>query len=1376
MHKLNLADTIRLSSKECIGIMVENSLIHQHYQTSKRIGVGGMGSVYLAEDTRTNHIVALKQLKPELITHDTSIVERFVREGEALRRLNHPNIVKVLDTFEEDGNYYIVMEYVSGGSLRDLLTDRPQMPIDDVLQIGLELADALSRAHHLRILHRDIKPANVLIAEDGTPRLTDFGIARLDDHSHLTETGALMGTFSYMSPEACQSNPVDTPADMWAFGVMLYEMLTGVRPFDGDQLPGTIFNILNNEPQSIRSVRPDIPQSLATLIHQLLEKDPSKRLSSARLVGAQLEAIIQGNDTPTGEFASRFDTPTPAEGTVTLPPLENTPTHKLDIPIAEAQASGNRRMMWIGMAVIALLVLIGGVLASGVLNPPPIEPTAQAQLVATVEPVVENEYMVLVAQLENTGGSVRPATRFVADDLRDRLENDLAYTRVKVRELNQVITSDAEAQQLAQVNGADVIVWGRYNASSIVLEVQVGSLDKFIYNPFERDLLEQTANITVQITDELSQSVVPNVLGILATQYLADGDIYRWARAIAAIGNVNKANSQIIGPEIPGLVHSYYLQFLQSDTSLNNDILGQEIPTNSKNPFLFALRGLHKLSTFNGQEPGAKDTSLKIGANRDKESLLEVAPNWIGTHLLIYFVRWSDVEADEAYLKISNQRDDEWYIHFINAIDRAGVGGGRDLNIESLMIAHQNNTESFLTLPFFAFTGFASGDLAFISANIQSIPTENTLIEMEIATVLWGRSTNSVVVPIITNAFLLNQFEETIDLVNDNIDRMSNTRNEYEKLILFLALAECEIRRESATTSLPGATELLGNSIYLIQGMINLKLSNSDLAELDFQRALNSPLGEQLAPYVYGAQEGILTCANIFDPSAIAQAEQAYANRPQASVEPVADNEYMVLVADFEQLGGDTRDVQRFIVDDLRQHFESEVSYAQLRVRALDEVVTSSEQASALAQVNGATFIIWGQYNAQGVRARLQLGNISKFVDNHFEPDLLQATINSEHEITDLIRQSLSRPIVSSLLMMHIAGTDVYSYGELLVASDTLKVVDVAPYAGNTKMGAVTDALALWISDDMTPTIDLFDLAIAEDTDNPLLYGLRGAAWARERNLRLGVAGLSDLVEQDVTSAEQFADNDQWLFPNFSRQRIGFTPTTSTEILASFEILENDWYFETLLLRGLPSRIPFLELSDNIYDVTAEANGHLETLPHLLTLALYNVDMEAVRQVGDALTQVEDLARYEAVLDALFTYNPQIDNLPSIGLGYLSIGQYSTALEKVSGNDVGAIVAIQWTLTRIVRGLANCNLDDVRAIDDFQYLIDRDMTFGYLMQGMFYRGRGQGTQMNDVLALAETSPQGDLLQPYIETVRDGRLTCATLLDATKINEIINAPS
>lgn len=293
-----------------------NKIIGNRYEIQNvardLIGRGGMGNVYRGLDQQTGKAVAVKHLKGDLVVGNPEVVARFEREGEALRRLNHPNIVSMLVAVVEQDEHYLVMDYVSGGSLSELMRREKQLDLQRVLKIGLELADALTRAHHLNIIHRDIKPANILLAEDGTPRLSDFGVAHLGDLSRITQTGTVTGTYAYLSPEACEGGVLDARADIWSFGALLYEMLTGRVPFEEPNLSATLIAILTKPVPDMALFRPGIPDSLANLIYEMLQKDRHKRVSSVRQVGARLEAIIAGLGRAQSGLVTTFET-TPSE-------------------------------------------------------------------------------------------------------------------------------------------------------------------------------------------------------------------------------------------------------------------------------------------------------------------------------------------------------------------------------------------------------------------------------------------------------------------------------------------------------------------------------------------------------------------------------------------------------------------------------------------------------------------------------------------------------------------------------------------------------------------------------------------------------------------------------------------------------------------------------------------------------------------------------------------------------------------------------------------------------------------------------------------------------------------------------------------------------
>jgi predicted ATPase/Tfp pilus assembly protein PilF/predicted Ser/Thr protein kinase len=307
-------------------------IIYTDNHSPRFLGQGGMGSVYLGVDKLSGDPVAIKALKSDVTRRNPDLVERFRREGETLRQLDHPNIVKMLGTSERDGVHYLIMEYVSGGSLRHLMDQQPRFSVQRALYIALDLADALTRAHRLNVLHRDIKPANVLLADDGTPRLTDFGMARSGKDPHITEVGAIVGTLAYVPPEVFNGEEPDERSDIWAYGVMLYEMLAGQHPFPFDQ-PGQLVNAIMTQPvPDLEAARPDAPTALVDLIYRMLTKDRHSRIRSVRVIGTELENIIRGGDsgvyTPVRDSTGRFQGVTPNTSTAKIPnnlPAQPTP-------------------------------------------------------------------------------------------------------------------------------------------------------------------------------------------------------------------------------------------------------------------------------------------------------------------------------------------------------------------------------------------------------------------------------------------------------------------------------------------------------------------------------------------------------------------------------------------------------------------------------------------------------------------------------------------------------------------------------------------------------------------------------------------------------------------------------------------------------------------------------------------------------------------------------------------------------------------------------------------------------------------------------------------------------------------------------------------
>ena len=264
------------------------------YQVTHLVARGGMAQVYRAIDLQLDRPVALKVLFPELSV-DRTFVERFRREAQAAANLSHPNIVPVFDWGEDAGAYFIVMEYINGRPLSAVLRDPQPIPPRQIAQIGAGVAAALAFAHRHGVVHRDVKPGNVLITPDGDVKVTDFGIARaVNTEESLTQTGAVMGTAAYFSPEQAEGKGVDARSDLYSLGVVLYEMAAGRPPFTGDSPVAVASKHVRDTPELPRSVNPAVPPALEAVIMKAMAKDPNARYGSAEEMRADLLRFTEG--------------------------------------------------------------------------------------------------------------------------------------------------------------------------------------------------------------------------------------------------------------------------------------------------------------------------------------------------------------------------------------------------------------------------------------------------------------------------------------------------------------------------------------------------------------------------------------------------------------------------------------------------------------------------------------------------------------------------------------------------------------------------------------------------------------------------------------------------------------------------------------------------------------------------------------------------------------------------------------------------------------------------------------------------------------------------------------------------------------------------
>jgi serine/threonine protein kinase len=266
-----------------------------HYKITKKLGEGGMGEVYLADDLKLERQVALKFL-PQHLTADKDNVERFEREAKAAAALNHPNIVTIYEIAEEDDQTFIVMEYVDGDSLRTKI-DKGVSDLDEILNITNQICEGLSEAHKADIVHRDIKPENILVDNRGRVKILDFGLAKLKGVSKLTKETSTLGTIHYMSPEQLQGKEVDNRSDIWSLGVVLYELLSGELPFNGEYEQAVIYSILNNQPEGISKLQSGVPEKWQEIINKVLAKNPIERIENMEELLTELKTIGQSSIT-----------------------------------------------------------------------------------------------------------------------------------------------------------------------------------------------------------------------------------------------------------------------------------------------------------------------------------------------------------------------------------------------------------------------------------------------------------------------------------------------------------------------------------------------------------------------------------------------------------------------------------------------------------------------------------------------------------------------------------------------------------------------------------------------------------------------------------------------------------------------------------------------------------------------------------------------------------------------------------------------------------------------------------------------------------------------------------------------------------------------
>ena len=354
-----------------------DTMIDGRYRVIDRLGSGGMADVYCAEDTQLGRNVAVKLLYRRF-AEDPEFVERFRREASSAAGLQHPNIVGVFDRGEWDGTYYIAMEYLKGHTLKQLVRDHGAMPPDLAVDIAIQVLRAAKFAHKRGVVHRDIKPHNVILDEDGRAKVTDFGIARAGA-SDMTETGSIMGTAQYLSPEQAQGQPVSPRSDLYSIGVMLYELLTGQVPFDAESPVTIALKHVSEDPVPPSQLNPAVSPALDAVVLRALEKDPAARFADADEFAA---ALMDARAQPTVVAAKEVRLePYPMPGE----------------PFVEEERERSRWWLWLLLALLLIGLAIGAYLL--------LAPEKKA-----VPDVVGNRSAVASQKLQNAGFEVNIET------------------------------------------------------------------------------------------------------------------------------------------------------------------------------------------------------------------------------------------------------------------------------------------------------------------------------------------------------------------------------------------------------------------------------------------------------------------------------------------------------------------------------------------------------------------------------------------------------------------------------------------------------------------------------------------------------------------------------------------------------------------------------------------------------------------------------------------------------------------------------------------------------------------------------------------------------------------------------------------------------
>ena len=453
--------------------------INDRYEIIKTIGEGGMANVYLANDTILDRKVAIKVLRGDL-SNDEKFIRRFKREALSVSNLSHPNIVEVYDVGEEDGNYYIVMEYIEGKTLKQLLQKRGALTLNEVIDIMTQLTDGLAHAHEAYIIHRDIKPQNIMIEDNGLVKITDFGIAMALNSTQLTQTNSVMGSVHYLPPEQANGKGSTVKSDIYSLGILMYELLTGSVPFKGDTAVEIALKHMKEKIPSIRKQNPTIPQSVENIVLKATAKNPTNRYDNVRDMYKDLQTALQRDN----EKRLVYEYPeNDLEETKVIPQVTKEIKQVIDKPTAKEEDSEdnsvlkekdekNKLPIILAVVLLGTLIVLAGVYL--LITSKDVKEVKVPNVVGlTTEKAIK---MIKEKGLEYTTKSEESAT--VEEGKVIRTEPKAGSTRTKKSTITIVESSGKEYVVLEDYTGQNYYeIKGKLEAKGIKVEMKTKSVE-----------------------------------------------------------------------------------------------------------------------------------------------------------------------------------------------------------------------------------------------------------------------------------------------------------------------------------------------------------------------------------------------------------------------------------------------------------------------------------------------------------------------------------------------------------------------------------------------------------------------------------------------------------------------------------------------------------------------------------------------------------------------------------------------------------------------------------------------------------------------------------------------------------------------------------